>query len=67
MGTESEKLIHNHHDHHHEKQLFIVENLGCANCAAKMERNISELPGIESATLTFATKQLQIMTASREN
>ena len=53
------------HEHHHhavgpEKQVFILENLGCANCAAKMERRINELDDVADATITFATKQLRI-------
>ena len=43
-----------------KKKIYILENLGCANCAAKMEKKISELDGISSATITFATKQLRI-------
>ncbi|MDO4745725.1 MAG: heavy metal translocating P-type ATPase [Bacillota bacterium] len=42
------------------QKIYILENLGCANCAAKMERKIQDLPGVESATITFATKQLRI-------
>lgn len=38
----------------------LVDNLGCANCAAKMERRINELPEINAAVLTFATKQLRV-------
>ena len=38
----------------------LLENLGCANCAAKMERRINELPEVNAATLTFATKQLRV-------
>ena len=56
---------HEEHEHHHhaagpEKQVFILENLGCANCAAKMERRINELDDVADATITFATKQLRI-------
>lgn len=40
-----------------------MENLGCANCAAKMERRINELPEVNAATLTFATKQLRVAIA----
>lgn len=43
-----------------EKSVFILENLGCANCAAKMEHKIKELPGVEYATITYATKQLRL-------
>ena len=38
---------------------YTVENLGCANCAAKMEAKMNALPGVE-ATLTFATRQLRV-------
>lgn len=40
-------------------KVYILENLGCAHCAAKMEEAINDLPGV-AATLTFATKQLRI-------
>ena len=43
-----------------EKRIYILDNLGCANCAAKMERQIRELPGVKMATITFATKQLAV-------
>ena len=58
-----------HHDHEHEhphdegspaKAVFLLENLGCANCAAKMEEKINTLPGVESDVITFATKQLRL-------
>lgn len=39
---------------------YILENFGCANCAAKMERKIQDIPGVESASIIFATKQLRI-------
>ncbi len=42
------------------KQVYILENLGCANCAAKMEKKISSLPGVEAAVITFATKKLTV-------
>ncbi len=43
-----------------EKHVYILENLGCANCAAKMEKKIKELPGVKYASITFATKQLRL-------
>ncbi|MFG6382715.1 MAG: cadmium-translocating P-type ATPase [Lachnospiraceae bacterium] len=39
----------------------LIEHLGCANCAAKMERRINDLPEVNAATLTFATKQLRVI------
>ena len=43
-----------------EKKIYIIENLDCANCAAKMESKIRQLEGVKSATITFATRQLRI-------
>ncbi|MDF2880544.1 MAG: heavy metal translocating P-type ATPase [Clostridiaceae bacterium] len=39
---------------------FILHGLGCANCAAKMERKINDLPYVESASINFANKILSI-------
>ena len=41
-------------------KVYLLENLGCANCAAKMERAINNLPQVSAATITFATKQLKV-------
>ena len=43
-----------------EKAVFILENLGCANCAAKMENAISNIDGVKSATVSFMTQKLVI-------
>ena len=42
------------------KKVYIIENLDCANCAAKIEAKINALPEVEEATITFATKQLRV-------
>lgn len=39
------------------KKLKMTE-VDCANCAAKMERNINKLEGVEVATVSFITKRL---------
>ena len=41
-------------------KIYMLENLGCAHCAAKMEEKIGEISGITEASITFATKQLRI-------
>lgn len=41
-------------------KIYILENLGCAHCAAKMEEKILNIPGISEASITFATKQLRV-------
>ena len=46
---------------------YRLENLDCANCAAKMERKIQKLPGVASATVNFMTLKLTIdLDESRE-
>ena len=40
--------------------VYIMENLGCANCAAKMEAKFNSHPQVQEATITFATKQLRL-------
>ena len=42
------------------EKTFYIENLGCANCAAKMEANMNGLPQVEEAVIVFATKQLRL-------
>ena len=42
------------------RKIYILENLGCANCAAKIEDKVRKLPGVEEASITFATKQLRL-------
>ena len=43
-----------------ERKVYIIENLDCANCAAKIEAKFNALPEVQEATITFATKQLRI-------
>lgn len=42
------------------KKTFRLEGLDCANCAAKMEKAISELDGVNNATVNFMTTKLVI-------
>lgn len=42
------------------KKVFKLEGLGCANCAAKMERAINELDGVQNATVNFMTTKMVI-------
>ena len=43
-----------------EKKIYILQNLGCANCAAKMEMKLNAHPAVQEATITFATRQLRL-------
>lgn len=74
-GGEHGNLAHDSHEDRHTqaargrsfsgapRHVFILENLDCANCAAKMEAKINQLPGVQEATITFATKQLRLYAA----
>lgn len=42
------------------KRKYQIQNLGCANCAAKMEDKISKLEGIKNASLSFITQSLHL-------
>lgn len=42
------------------KRTFRLEGLGCANCAAKMEKSINELDGVNNATVNFITTKMII-------
>lgn len=42
------------------KKTFKLEELDCANCAAKMERGINELADVTSATVNFMAQKLVI-------
>ena len=43
------------------KRVYTVKNLGCANCAAKMERAIGALPEVEEVRLSFASRRLTVV------
>ena len=65
-GCEDHEHEHGHHHPHSTtsaKRVYILENLGCAHCASKMEEQIQHLDGVENATITFATKQLRVTAA----
>ena len=40
------------------KRRYTLENLECANCAAKMEDEIKELDGVNSVTVNFITTKM---------
>lgn len=42
------------------KRKFILEGLGCANCASKMETAIRKLAGVKEASVNFMTQKLLI-------
>ena len=42
------------------KKVFKLEDLDCANCAAKMEDAIRKLPGVQNVTVSFMTQKLTL-------
>lgn len=42
------------------KKVYKLEELDCANCAAKMERAIAALDGVEHVAISFMTSRLTI-------
>ena len=44
------------------KKRFDLEDLDCANCAAKMEEAIKKLDGVKDAAVSFMAQKLTIET-----
>ncbi len=42
------------------QKIFKVNGIDCANCAAKLEKNINKIKGVNSAIVSFATGKLMI-------
>lgn len=42
------------------KKKFKLEDLDCANCAAKMEEAIKKIPGVNDASVSFMTQKMTI-------
>lgn len=42
------------------KKKFKLQDLDCANCAAKMEDAIKKLPGVNDAAVSFMTQKMTI-------
>ena len=42
------------------KKIYILEDLDCANCAAKMEAAIAKVEGVESGSVYFFTQKLTL-------
>lgn len=51
------------------RKVYKLENLDCANCAAKMEAAIREIDGVMNASVSFMAQKLTIETdeASHED
>jgi len=45
------------------KKIYMVEGLACANCAAKIERAVSALPGVSKCQVSFLTGKMTLEAA----
>ena len=43
------------------RKAFKLQDLDCANCAAKMENGIKNIDGVRSATVSFMTQKLVLV------
>lgn len=43
------------------KKKFKLQDLDCANCAAKMEDAIKKIDGVEDASVSFLTQKMTIV------
>ena len=42
------------------RKVYIIDNLDCANCAAKIEKKFNDHKAVQEAIITFSTKQLRL-------
>ena len=42
------------------KKTFRLENLDCANCAAKIERSVQKVEGVNSVNVNFMTAKMNL-------
>lgn len=42
------------------KKAFRLEDLDCANCAAKMERSVAKIDGVQSVNVSFIAQKMTI-------
>lgn len=55
-----------HHTGDSRRAVYLLKNIDCANCAAKVEQKVRELEGVEDAIVTFVTKQMQVFAKDPE-
>lgn len=48
------------------KKVFKLQDLDCANCAAKMEKAIQGIQGVEHATVNFMTQKLTLQASDAD-
>lgn len=49
------------------KKVYRMQDLECANCAAKMEEAIRKLPGVEAVSISFIAQKMTIETSKQDH
>lgn len=42
------------------KKRYVLENLDCAGCAAKLEDALGKIPGVEAVSVSFLAQKLTV-------
>ena len=42
------------------RKVFVLEDLDCAHCAAKMEEGIKKIPGVVDASVNFMAQKMML-------
>ena len=42
------------------KKTFKLEDLDCANCAARMERSIAKIEGVDAVSISFLSQRMTL-------
>ena len=42
------------------KRVYKLDDLDCANCAAKMERAVAKIDGVDSVSISFMAQRMSI-------
>ncbi|GFP30116.1 heavy-metal-associated domain-containing protein [Candidatus Hakubella thermalkaliphila] len=45
----------------HRARLFTIKNMDCTDCALKIEKAVSKLPGVKLAEVSFVTSKLKVV------
>ncbi len=48
------------------KKTYVLEELDCANCAAKMQESIKKISGVTDCNIAFMTKKMTLEAAEED-
>jgi copper chaperone CopZ len=43
------------------KKVLMMDNLDCANCAAKMQENVKKIDGVEDCSVSFMSQKMTLV------